>query len=183
MNPVDFVEQYVRMPGQFYDKHSKLNYNYFRDYNPLTGRYMQSDPIGVEGGLNTYAYVEGNPLRFIDVFGLRSTARRGSQNNLAHNSTARRGPRLRDIREQYRREQRQMRESMNSRKTCKRQIRKPDLRSERFRELDDLLREFNGDSLPRRGLIEDIKDITNDIPLPSATDNLPNVAEPKECSC
>ncbi len=60
----------LRMPGQYFDAETGLHYNYFRDYDPSTGRYIKSDPVGLEGGLNTYAYVSSNPVGAVDPYGL-----------------------------------------------------------------------------------------------------------------
>lgn len=61
----------LRFPGQYYDKSTGLHYNGFRDYDPSTGRYIESDPIGLAGGINTFGYVGGDPLGSIDSLGLK----------------------------------------------------------------------------------------------------------------
>ena len=63
----------LRFPGQYYDAESGLHYNYFRTYDPGTGRYIESDPVGLGAGLNTYGYALQQPQRFADPFGLRVT--------------------------------------------------------------------------------------------------------------
>jgi RHS repeat-associated protein len=63
----------LRFPGQYYDAESGLHYNYFRTYDPATGRFIESDPLGLEGGMNTFAYAYQNPLGLLDPSGLLVT--------------------------------------------------------------------------------------------------------------
>jgi RHS repeat-associated protein len=64
------VENNLRFPGQYYDAETGLHYNWNRFYDPETGRYISADPIGLDGGMNLFAYVGGNPIGKIDYKGL-----------------------------------------------------------------------------------------------------------------
>ncbi len=66
------IDQKLQFPGQYADTETGYFYNYFRDYDPSIGRYIQSDPIGLLGGVNTFSYVLGNPINYIDFNGLAS---------------------------------------------------------------------------------------------------------------
>jgi RHS repeat-associated protein len=61
----------LRFPGQYFDRETNVHYNYYRDYDPSIGRYAESDPIGLRARLNTYAYVDGDPIALADPFGLK----------------------------------------------------------------------------------------------------------------
>jgi RHS repeat-associated protein len=69
---VGAVEFNVRFPGQYEDAEVGLYQNYYRDYDSATGRYIQTDPIGLEGGFNLYAYSLQNPISMIDPLGQNS---------------------------------------------------------------------------------------------------------------
>lgn len=59
----------LRFPGQYFDSETGLHYNYTRYYDPALGRHIQSDRIGLSGGLNTYGYSRQNPLKYVDPDG------------------------------------------------------------------------------------------------------------------
>ena len=67
--PTGSLTYNLRFPGQYYDAETGHSYNYFRDYDPATGRFIESDPIGLNGGINTYTYASANPLEFSDSSG------------------------------------------------------------------------------------------------------------------
>ena len=66
------IVQNLRLPGQEFDSDTGLYHNGYRDYAPALGRYLQSDPLGLVGGLNTYAYAGANPVNTVDPLGLFS---------------------------------------------------------------------------------------------------------------
>ncbi len=71
----------LRLPGQYADQETGLYYNDHRYYDPQRGRYLTPDPLGMRGGVNSYAYVNGNPLRYVDPSGLILFAFDGSGND------------------------------------------------------------------------------------------------------
>jgi RHS repeat-associated protein len=71
----------LRFPGQYFDSETGLHYNYLRDYDPATGRYVESDPIGLKGGINTYSYANANPVVLFDSLGLKVEVRCRSVGN------------------------------------------------------------------------------------------------------
>lgn len=64
------IVQNLRLPGQEWDLESTFNHNGFRNYAASLTRYVESDPIGLAGGMNTYQYAGGNALKFTDTVGL-----------------------------------------------------------------------------------------------------------------
>ncbi|QDL27210.1 RHS repeat-associated core domain-containing protein [Stenotrophomonas maltophilia] len=62
----------MRFPGQRYDPESGLHYNVQREYDPASGRFVTSDPLGLQGGISTYGYVKGNPLASVDPDGMQA---------------------------------------------------------------------------------------------------------------
>jgi len=62
INITGTITNNLRFPGQYYDVETGTHYNYFRDYNPVIGRYIEADPIGLMGGINLFRYVGNNPI-------------------------------------------------------------------------------------------------------------------------
>ncbi len=69
VDPASTIEFLLRFPGHYFDPETGLHCNGFRYYSPELGRYLQSDPVGISGGPNLYAYT-ANPLKHVDVLGL-----------------------------------------------------------------------------------------------------------------
>lgn len=70
---ISAITNNLRFPGQYYDVETNLNYNYFRDYNPVIGRYVEADPSGIYKGENhLYVYVKNNTNNLSDPKGLDS---------------------------------------------------------------------------------------------------------------
>ncbi|MCF6189490.1 MAG: hypothetical protein L3J51_03340 [Cocleimonas sp.] len=63
---IQIITLNLRLPGQYADQETGTHYNYLRDYDPQSGRYITSDPIGLAGGINTYSYAYQNPTKYID---------------------------------------------------------------------------------------------------------------------
>ncbi|MBW2005045.1 MAG: RHS domain-containing protein [Deltaproteobacteria bacterium] len=77
VNPSSSVVNNFRLPGQYFDKETGFHYNYFRDYHPRIGGYVEPDQIGLRGGINMYAYCMNNPVNLADPsgqFGLAGAA-------------------------------------------------------------------------------------------------------------
>ena len=73
VTPASTLVNNLRLPGQYFDSETGFHYNWHRYYEPRLGRYLTPDPIGLEGGLNLYAYVGNSPLNLLDPYGLTTT--------------------------------------------------------------------------------------------------------------
>jgi RHS repeat-associated protein len=90
----------LRYPGQVFDEETGLSYNLHRYYDAATGRHMQADPIGLEGGWNRFGYANGNPKSFVDPIGLLFldlTTFESAKRGVALNEAIQRGDGFRNI--------------------------------------------------------------------------------------
>ena len=70
VSPASTLVNNLRLPGQFFDSETGFHYNWHRYYEPGLGRYLTPDPIGLDGGVNLYVYLNGNPVNDTDISGL-----------------------------------------------------------------------------------------------------------------
>jgi len=70
VDPSSTITNNLRFPGQYFDAETNLHYNWNRYYDPRTGRYLTPDPIGLEGGIDPFVYVENDPVNKTDREGL-----------------------------------------------------------------------------------------------------------------
>ncbi|OCG61497.1 RHS repeat-associated core domain-containing protein [Gilliamella sp. Fer4-1] len=77
----------LRFQGQYYDEETGLHYNLNRYYDPFTGRYITQDPLGILGGLNSYQYVNADPINWIDPLGLIKVENSGLEGIAGKEST------------------------------------------------------------------------------------------------
>jgi len=75
------VTNNFRFPGQYFDTETGLHYNYHRYYDPKLGRYLRADPMGLDGGINLYAYVQNDPVNYYDIEGLHKQDKWYGYNN------------------------------------------------------------------------------------------------------
>jgi RHS repeat-associated protein len=78
----------LRFPGQYFDAETGMHYNWHRDYEPGIGRYVEADPIGLKGGVNTYLYAFGNSVIWFDLYGLLSCSYQISAHTLSCTNNA-----------------------------------------------------------------------------------------------
>ncbi len=72
VDPASTVTSNLRFPGQYFDDETGNHYNWYRYYDPASGRYVEKDPVGLRGGINLFSYVQNNATNKIDQFGLRT---------------------------------------------------------------------------------------------------------------
>jgi len=151
------VEMNLRLPGQYFDQETGLHYNYFRSYDPNTGRYLQSDPIGLIAGPNTYAYADQNPIINLDLYGLAKDSITARIEALIAKGDVRSLQNLFDSGALNLNQTRLVREGIRSIDLMKRTINSPrrlaDILGKKTREVKRAIEQCKQDNLPRNGPI------------------------------
>ena len=81
--PTSTITNNLRFPGQYFNQETGGCYNWNRDYNQHLGRYIESDPIGIEGDINLYLYTADNPIRYFDQSGLFTSGHHRNMTTIA----------------------------------------------------------------------------------------------------